>query len=47
MKQKKMFIITALAAAVLASCGGGSQGKPNLGDIEYVVRTMKAQSAEL
>ena len=47
MKQKKMFIITALAAAVLASCGGGSQGKPNFGDNEYAVRTVKAQSAEL
>lgn len=47
MKQKKMFFIMALAAAVLASCGGGSQGKPNFGDNEYAVRTVKAQDAEL
>ncbi len=47
MKQKKMFIITAMAAAVLASCGGGSQGKPNFGDNEYAVRTVQTTDTEL
>lgn len=45
MKKKKMFIMAALAA-VLVSCGG-SQGRPNFGDNEYAVTTVKTQSTEL
>jgi membrane fusion protein (multidrug efflux system) len=43
MKQKKIFILAAMAA-VLSSCGGGS-GRPNFGDDEYPVRTVTAQGA--
>ena len=43
MKQKKLFILAALAA-VLSSCGGGG-GRPNFGDDEYPVCTVTAQGA--
>lgn len=45
MKKKKMFIVAALAAA-LVSCGG-KQGRPNFGDNEYAVTVVKTQSTEL
>ena len=46
MKKNKMLLI-AVAAAMLVSCGGGKQGKPNFGDNEYAVRTISAQNADL
>lgn len=45
MKNKKMFVIAALAA-VLVSCGK-KQGMPNFGDNEYAVTAVKPQSTEL
>lgn len=44
---KRKFLSVVAIAAVLASCGGGKQGKPNFGDNEYAVRTVATQSAEL
>ncbi len=46
MKKNKMLLI-AVAAAMLVSCGGGKQGKPNFGDNEYAVRTISTQNADL
>jgi len=46
MKKNRMLLVAALAA-MLASCGGGNQGKPNFGDNEYAVRTIGTQSSEM
>jgi membrane fusion protein, multidrug efflux system len=46
MKKNKMLLVAAFAA-LLVSCGGGKQGKPNFGDNEYAVRTISAQSADM
>lgn len=46
MKKNKMLLVAAIAA-MLASCGGGNQGKPNFGDNEYAVRTIGTQSSEM
>ena len=47
MTKSKILLFAALAA-MLVSCGGKkSSGKPNVGDNEYAVRTIGAQSAEL
>lgn len=43
---KKLMTIAALAA-MLVSCGGGKQGKPDFGDNEYAVRTIGASDADL
>lgn len=44
----KIRLVLGLAiAAVMVSCGGSKQGKPNFGDNEYAVRTIGTQSAEL
>ena len=41
-------LMTIIAGAVMASCGGGGQsGKPNFADNEYAVRTVATQSTEL
>lgn len=45
--KKNKFLLVAAIAAMLASCGGGQQGKPNFGDNEYAVRTIEPQSSEL
>jgi len=37
----------AATAAMLVSCGGSKQGKPNFGDNEYAVRTVEGSNAEL
>lgn len=34
-------------AAILASCGGGKQGKPDFGDNEYAVRTISGSNTDL
>jgi len=39
--------IAASLTLVLAACGGGQQGKPNFGDNEYAVITVKTQSVDL
>lgn len=46
MKKTMMMSIAALAA-MLVSCGGGQQGKPDFGDNEYAVRTIGASDADL
>lgn len=47
MKMNKIVMIAA-AAAMLVSCGSKSGGgKPNFGDNEYAVRTLKGESADL
>lgn len=46
MKKKGLMLVASLAL-LLASCGGGSQGKPNFGDNEYAVRTISGQNSEL
>lgn len=43
---KKLMTIAALAA-MLVSCGGGKQGKPDFSDNEYAVRTIGSSSADL
>lgn len=43
---KKLMTIAALAA-MLVSCGGGKQGKPDFGDNEYAVRTIGTSDASL
>lgn len=43
---KKLFAVAALAA-MLVSCGGGKQGKPNFGDNEYAVRTIGTSDVSL
>lgn len=46
--RKKQMLMTIIAGAVMASCGGGGQsGKPNFADNEYAVRTVATQSTEL
>ena len=41
-------VMLAAAAAMLVSCGSKSGGgKPNFGDNEYAVRTLKGQNADL
>lgn len=47
MKTTKMLVMTALASAVLASCGSKSGGKPNFADNEYAVRTATTEGTEL
>lgn len=39
--------MVAAVAAMLVSCGGGKQGKPDFGDNEYAVRTVQGQRADL
>jgi len=39
--------MVAALAAVLVSCGGSKQGKPDFGDNEYAVRTIEGQQADL
>lgn len=39
--------MVAALAAMLVSCGGGKQGKPDFGDNEYAVRTVQGQRADL
>jgi membrane fusion protein (multidrug efflux system) len=46
MKMKKLMTVAAVAA-LLVSCGGGQQGKPDFGDNEYAVRTIGASDANL
>ena len=47
MKMNKIVMLAA-AAAMLVSCGSKSGGgKPNFGDNEYAVRTLKGQNADL
>lgn len=46
MKEKKIILVAAIAA-VMVSCGGGQQGKPNFADNEYAVRTVQNQNTEL
>ncbi len=43
---KRLMTIAAIAA-MLVSCGGGQQGKPNFGDNEYAVRTIGTSDASL
>lgn len=43
---KKLLTVAALAA-MLVSCGGGKQGKPDFGDNEYAVRTLGTSDASL
>lgn len=43
----KRLMTLAAAAALLVSCGGGSQGKPDFSDNEYAVRTIGASDANL
>ncbi len=43
---KKLLTIAAIAA-MLVSCGGGKQGKPDFGDNEYAVRTIGTSDASL
>ena len=43
---KKLLTVAALAA-MLVSCGGGKQGKPEFGDNEYAVRTLGTSDASL
>ena len=43
---KKLMTVAAVAA-LLVSCGGGQQGKPDFGDNEYAVRTIGASDANL
>lgn len=43
---KKLMSIVAIAA-VLVSCGGGQQGKPDFSDNEYAVRTIGTDDASL
>lgn len=43
---KKILTIAALAA-MLVSCGGGKQGKPDFSDNEYAVRTIGSSDADL
>lgn len=43
---KKLMTIAALAA-LLVSCGGGNQGKPDFSDNEYAVRTIGVDNASL
>ncbi|MGM9705421.1 MAG: efflux RND transporter periplasmic adaptor subunit [Prevotella sp.] len=45
--RKTNILVIAAFAAMLASCGGGKQGKPDFGDNEYAVRTLTGQSADL
>ena len=45
MKKNKLLMLIA-ATAMLVACGG-KQGKPNFGDNEYAVRTLKGQNADL
>lgn len=45
--RKTNFLVIAAFAAMLVSCGGGKQGKPDFGDNEYAVRTLTGQSADL
>lgn len=44
---KKKVLLFAAVAAMLASCGGGQQGKPDFGDNEYAVRTIQTSSVDL
>lgn len=44
---KNKFLLVAALAAMLVSCGGGKQGKPDFGDNEYAVRTIEGQNADL
>ena len=46
MKRNKFLLIVAIGM-FLASCGGGSQGKPDFSDNEYVVREIKPQATTL
>lgn len=46
MTKNKILLFAALAA-MLASCGGGKQGKPDFGDNEYAVRTIEPQSSDI
>lgn len=46
MEMKKLMTIAAVAA-LLVSCGGGKQGKPDFGDNEYAVRTIGSSDANL
>ena len=46
MKKTMMMSIVAVAA-MLVSCGGGKQGKPDFGDNEYAVRTIGVSNADL
>lgn len=43
---KKILTIAAIAA-MLVSCGGGKQGKPDFSDNEYAVRTIGSSDADL
>lgn len=43
---RKLMTIAALAA-ILVSCGGGKQGKPDFSDNEYAVRTIGSSDADL
>ena len=45
--KKGKIILMATLAAVLASCGSKSGGKPNFADNEYAVRTVTTEGTEL
>lgn len=45
--KKKNFLLVAALAAMLVSCGGGKQGKPDFGDNEYAVRTISGQATDM
>ena len=45
--RKKNFLLVAALAAMLVSCGGGKQGKPDFGDNEYAVRTISGQATDM
>ena len=44
---QKNFLLVAALAAMLVSCGGGKQGKPDFGDNEYAVRTISGQATDM
>ena len=45
--KKSVIMSIAAVAAMLMSCGGGQQGKPDFSDNEYAVRTIGASDADL
>lgn len=46
MRKTSLMTIVAMAA-ILASCGGSKQGKPDFGDNEYAVRTISGSNTDL